>query len=62
MYDSPSIGHFVSGWDVAPSVDGKNIQLSDYALVDSPWAHSEFGSGKLVLHYGNEQHEIWTNL
>jgi len=60
-YDSPSIGRFVTGWDVVPTVDGEPIQLHGYPLVDSSWAHADFGSGELTLRYGAETHEIWFN-
>ena len=58
-YDSPSIGRFVTGWDVQPAVNGQPIQLHGYPLVDSAWAHSEFGSGKLLIQYGGERYEVW---
>ncbi|MDI7274509.1 MAG: hypothetical protein QME94_00885 [Anaerolineae bacterium] len=60
-YDSPSIGRFVTGWDVAPSVNGEPLQLHGYPLVDSPWAQSRFGSGELALRYGDQAYEIWFN-
>jgi len=37
------------------------IQLSRYPLVDSAWAHSEFGSGEMVLRYGGAVYELWFN-
>lgn len=60
-YASPSVGRFVTGWEVAPTVDGRPIQLHGYPLVDSPWAQAAFGSGELVLRYGDETYEIWFN-
>ncbi len=60
-YESPSIGQFITGWDAAPTVNGEPIQLHDYPLVDSPWAYSDFGSGEMVLRYGDEVYEIWFN-
>ncbi|HEY63852.1 MAG TPA: hypothetical protein G4O02_04720 [Caldilineae bacterium] len=60
-YTSPSIGRFVTGWDVTPTVNGEPIQLHGYPLVDSPWAHSDFGSGELTIRYGDEVYEIWFN-
>jgi hypothetical protein len=60
-YESPSIGRFVTGWDVVPTVGGEPIQLHGYPLVDSPWAHADFGSGELTLRYGDEVYEIWFN-
>ncbi len=60
-YDSPSIGRFVTGWDVVPTVQGEPIRLRGYPLVDSPWAHADFGSGELTLRYGDEAYEIWFN-
>jgi hypothetical protein len=61
VYDSPSIGEFVAGWDVVPTVNGEPLQLHGYPLVDSPWAQSAFGSGEMVVHYGDETYEIWFN-
>ncbi|MFN2285867.1 MAG: hypothetical protein ACK2UQ_15735, partial [Anaerolineae bacterium] len=61
VYTSPSIGEFVTGWDVAPTVDGEPLQLHDYPLVDSPWATSAFGSGEMTLRYDDETYEIWFN-
>ncbi len=60
-YASPSIGRFVTGWDVRPTVNGQPIQLHGYPLVDSPWAHADFGSGELVIRHGEEEYEIWFN-
>ncbi|MBN1580303.1 MAG: hypothetical protein JXA89_06345 [Anaerolineae bacterium] len=60
-YQSPSIGRFVTGWDVTPTVEGEPIQLDRYPLVDSPWAYSKFGSGELEIRYGDQVYEIWFN-
>lgn len=60
-YHSPSIGEFVTGWDISPTVGGQPIQLHGYPLYDSPWAHAGFGEGLLDIHYGEEQYEIWFN-
>jgi len=60
-YESPSIGRFVTGWDVAPTVAGQPIQLHGYPLVDSPWAHADFGSGELVIRHGGQFREVWFN-
>jgi hypothetical protein len=60
-YESPSVGTFVTGWDVAPTANGQPIQLRGYPLVDSPWAYAEFGSGELTVRYGDETYEIWFN-
>jgi hypothetical protein len=60
-YNSPSIGEFVTGWDLAPSAAGEPIQLRGYPLYDSPWAHADFGSGELSIQYGDELYEIWFN-
>ncbi len=58
-YDSPSIGRFVTGWDARPTVGGSPVPLRDYPLVDSPWAHSEYGSGHLTIRYQDKVYEIW---
>ncbi|MEW5719041.1 MAG: hypothetical protein AB1817_10470 [Chloroflexota bacterium] len=60
-FDSPTIGRFVTGWDIAPTVNDAPIQLSRYPLVDSAWAHSDFGSGEMVLRYGDAVYELWFN-
>ncbi len=61
VYESPSAGRFVTGWDAVPTVNGAPIELHRYPLVESEWAHSEFGSGKMVLRYGDELYELWFN-
>ena len=61
VYISPTIGEFVTGWDVAPTVSGAPLQLHGYPLVESPWATSAFGSGEMTLRYGDEKYEIWFN-
>lgn len=38
------------------------IQLSCCLLVDSAGAHADFGSGEMVLRYGDEVYELWFNL
>lgn len=60
-YHSPSAGAFVTGWDAAPSIDGRPIQLRGYPLVDSPWARAAFGAGEMVIRYGDEEYELWLN-
>ncbi len=60
-YVSPTIGEFVTGWDVAPTVAGEPLQLRGYPLVDSPWAYSAFGSGEMTLRYGDETYALWFN-
>ena len=60
-YVSPTLGEFVTGWDVAPAVAGEPLQLKGYPLVDSPWAQSAFGSGEMTLRYGGEAYELWFN-
>jgi hypothetical protein len=60
-YDSPSIGRFITGWDVTPTVNGEAIPLRGYPMVESPWASSKFGSGELAIRYGDEVYEIWFN-
>ena len=44
-----------------PTVGGEPIQVHGYPLVDSPWAHADFGSGELTIRYGDEVYEIWFN-
>ena len=61
IYHSPSIGRFVTGWDVEPKVGGVPIQTRGYPLVDSPWAHADFGSGEMMIRYGEERLELWFN-
>jgi hypothetical protein len=60
-YTSPSVGAFVTGWDVKPTISGEPIQLHGYPMVDSAWAHAAFGSGELVIRHGEDEYEIWFN-
>ena len=60
-YHSPSIGEFITGWDVKPSVNGIPLQMHAYPLYDSPWAHGGFGEGTLTIHYEGDEYEIWFN-
>ncbi|HWQ14906.1 MAG TPA: hypothetical protein VNL77_19055 [Roseiflexaceae bacterium] len=60
-YTSPSAGRLVSGWDLAPTLDGAPIRLRGYPLVESPWAFARFGSGEFVIRYGDEEYEVWLN-
>jgi hypothetical protein len=60
-YASPSVGMFVTGWDVKPTVNGEPIQLHGYPMVDSEWAHAAFGSGELVIRHGDDMYELWLN-
>lgn len=60
-YESPSVGRFVTGWSVAPSVNGEPITLRGYPLVDSAWAHSAFGSGEMTIRYEGQELELWFN-
>ncbi len=60
-YTSPSVGQFVTGWDVKPTVNGEAIQLHRYPMVDSQWAHAAFGSGELVIRHGEDEYAIWFN-
>ncbi len=60
-YHSPSIGEFITGWEVQPSAAGQPIQLHGYPLYNSPWAQAKFGEGLMTISYGGEQYEIWFN-
>lgn len=60
-YESPSVGTFVTGWDVKPTVNGEPVQLKGYPLTESLWSYSRFGSGEMVLRYGDEEYELWFN-
>lgn len=61
LYVSPSVGRFVTGWDVRPTINAQPIQLHGYPMVDSPWAHADFGSGELVIRRGEDVYELWFN-
>ena len=61
FYDSPSQGLFKTGWEAPPSLAGEPLQLHEYPLVDSPWAHSDFGSGCLTIRYHGQTHELYFN-
>ena len=60
-YASPSVGSFVTGWNVTPTVNGEPIQLHGYPMVDSDWAYSRFGSGELKVRYGDQAYDVWFN-
>ena len=60
-YASPSVGEFVSGWDVTPTVNDEPVQLRGYPLVGSEWAYSAFGSGEMAITYQGERYELWFN-
>lgn len=60
-YQSPSVGAFVTGWDVQPAVDGQAVPLRGYPLIDSAWGHADFGSGEMRLTYGEMEYELWFN-
>lgn len=59
VYLSPSIGEFIIGWDIEPTVNGTPVKLRDYPLINSIWAESEFGSGHIVIRYAQENLELW---
>ncbi len=61
-YHSPSIGTFVTGWIDRSSVEGEPLATRGYPLVDSAWAHSEFGSGEIRVRYHGEMYDIHLNL
>ena len=60
-YHSPSVGEFITGWDIKPSVAQVPLQLNCYPLYDSPWAYASFGEGLFRIHYEGEEYEIWLN-
>lgn len=49
MYNSPSIGQFIVGWEIDPTVNGEKIKTKDYPLLESPFGYSAFGSGHITL-------------
>lgn len=61
VYESPSVGRFVTGWNVTPMANGAAIPVRGYPLVDSAWASSRFGSGEMLIRYGDEIYELWFN-
>ena len=58
LYDSPSVGKFVVGWNTNPTVNGVSVELQDRFLVKSTWANSEFGSGQVSIQFQNEKLEL----
>jgi hypothetical protein len=60
-YNSPSIGEFITGWEVKPSANGELIQLHGYPLYESLWAKAGFGEGAFIIRYDEEVYEIWLN-
>jgi len=61
VYCSPSVGAFRTGWEGQPTVDGQPVDTRGYPLVDSPWAQAAYGSGEMVLRYGDQKQELWFN-
>ena len=61
VYRSPSVGEFRTGWEVRPTVDGQPVETRGYPLVDSPWAQAAYGSGEMVIRYGDQRQELWFN-
>ena len=47
--------------EVAAQARGEPVQLHEYPLVDSPWAHSDFGSGCLTIRYHGQTQELYFN-
>ncbi|MCD6378654.1 MAG: hypothetical protein J7L99_07390 [Planctomycetes bacterium] len=62
IYDSPSIGRFITGWDIQPSVAGQPVQLRDYPLLESPFGKAQYGSGEIILNYGQEKLHLHFNI
>ena len=62
VYDSPSIGRFVTGWDVQPTVAGEPVQTRDYPLLESPFGQARYASGEMTLRYGKEKLDVYFNL
>lgn len=58
-YHSPSVGAFVTGWDVRPTVGGEPVPLRGYPMVSSDWAYSEYDSGRLALCRGEETYTVY---
>jgi len=58
LYESPSRGKLIVGWDIDPTINGEKIKLKNYPLLDSPYGYSEFGSGKIKINYKGEEFEI----
>lgn len=61
IYDSPSIGRFVTGWDAQPTVADEPVQTRDYPLLESPFGESRYGSGEMTLRYGADKLRLYFN-
>lgn len=60
VYNSPSAGRFLVGWDIEPSVNGEKIKIKDYPLLESPYGYSAFGSGHITLRFKDQIEEIFS--
>ena len=60
-YESPSIGRFVTGWDVQPTVAGAPVQTRDYPLLESAFGKARYGSGEMTLRCGAEKLDLYFN-
>lgn len=58
-YESPSQGVMTFGFDGRPlTVDGQEIQITDYPRFSNPWAQTPFGSQQYEITYGDYRVEL----
>lgn len=57
VYASPSVGTIEMGWEGRILLDGRPVDL-DYPFLDGPYGTSEYGSGRMVIRYGDEEFAI----
>lgn len=59
VYDSPSVGRFVMGWEGPITVDGTAIKTRRLPTVTSDWINGEFGQPHLAITYKGETRDLW---
>lgn len=51
-YWSPSLGLVTSGWDKPLTVDGQEIDITNYKRYDNPYCQAEFDTDQYTISYG----------
>jgi hypothetical protein len=49
---------FNAGVPQIPTIDGEPVNYSYPMTFDSPYLKSEYESGKILIEYGGEQHNL----
>lgn len=59
IYNSPSIGQLIVGWEIDPTVNGEEIKTNNYPLLKSPFGYSDFGSGHISFRFEDRVMDIF---